>query len=487
MPGSKLYIINSTALIPVVQRQHRTIAFGPIAAKAARDVMGCSATSDKIVSLEPTKDEGYLMTFAKAMHQVMAPSARLDAMNRVSVQRIAELLDGLEQQTTTAVHTAPGVKTKLRLFEWTRHSILRATTDAVYGPRNPFRDPDMQQAWYRFERGLIFLMAGGLASSLLARDALRARRELVSHFGRYFAASSADDASELIRARLAHSRSFSIPYSEMPCFELGNAFAILANTLPAAFWILFHVYSDARVLAEMREELERIVTSSSSPSGGTDKITLHTIDADAIKTSCPLLLSAFREVLRYHGTGASARLVLEDRLLDGKYLLKKGNTVLIPVGVQHTDPGAWGPDVHLFNHRRFVKDARAKTKDARERAQHLGAHPAGGVAFRGFGGGTVLCPGRHFASTEILVFAALMILRFDMRPVGGAWPTEPTVRNSTMAGTIPSPDTDVEVEVELRGSAAGLWRVGLSGGLERAMELAAEDMGGGGGGGDGGA
>lgn len=449
MPGSKLYVINSTALIPVVQRQYRTIAFTPIESKAARGVMGCSDTADKIINIDQTKDGAYLMSFAKAIHPAMAPGVHLDAMNRVSVQRIAELLDNLQ-------YTAPR---KLNLFEWTRHSILRVTTDAVFGSRNPFRDPSLERAWYQFEPSIIIFMIG-LFPSILARDAIKARERMVAALEGYLASDAPNDpdTSELIRARLAHNNSFSIPVNDQARFEVGNIFASLGNTLPSSFWMLFHIYSDPPVLSEIREELSKTVTTTTTSSGAT----MHTIDAAAVKTSCPILLSTLREVFRYHGVGVSARVVLEDHLLDGKYLLKKGNTVMIPGRVQHTERSIWGPDVSTFYHRRFVK-----TDAAYQRPTP--------VAFRGFGGGTILCPGRHFASTEILVFAALMVLRFDVRPSGGkAW-VEPTVDKSPMAAAIPMPDADIEVEVELRGPKDQEWRVEFSG-SETAMELSAEDI-----------
>ncbi len=40
-------------------------------------------------------------------------------------------------------------------------------------------------------------------------------------------------------------------------------------------------------------------------------------------------------------------------------------------------------------------------------------------AFRAFGGGSVLCPGRHFAMTEILGFVSLCVHMFDVVDVAG--------------------------------------------------------------------
>lgn len=49
---------------------------------------------------------------------------------------------------------------------------------------------------------------------------------------------------------------------------------------------------------------------------------------------------------------------------------------------------------------------------ATDNSKRLG--PAGS---RVFGGGPLLCPGRHFAHNVVLTTAAMVVLRFDMRPV----------------------------------------------------------------------
>ncbi|KAI1779203.1 hypothetical protein F4818DRAFT_403624 [Hypoxylon cercidicola] len=61
--------------------------------------------------------------------------------------------------------------------------------------------------------------------------------------------------------------------------------------------------------------------------------------------------------------------------------------------------------VSSFDHGRFLRE--------------LGGKRTGPAAFRFFGGGSVLYPGRYFVSTEVIPCAALLLLRFDLKPVGG--------------------------------------------------------------------
>ena len=126
----------------------------------------------------------------------------------------------------------------------------------------------------------------------------------------------------------------------------------------------------------------------------------------------------------------------------------------MPSLVVHTDPATWGPDVDEFNHKRFLKD------------QHP-THPSGNrqktnpAAFRGFGGGTTLCPGWHFATTEILAVAVMFVMRYELIPVAGRW-IRPTTEKTNIAASIMEPDSDVEVDMTLRkGYEDGEWAFGL--------------------------
>jgi hypothetical protein len=64
-----------------------------------------------------------------------------------------------------------------------------------------------------------------------------------------------------------------------------------------------------------------------------------------------------------------------------------------------------------------------------------------------------LCPGRHFATTEILAVATMFIARFDMKPVG-SWPP-PIPSSAPLWAQIVQPDLDFEVDVSVRKDLAG--------------------------------
>lgn len=146
MPGSRIYVVNSTALITAVERQFKTLAFPPIEVRAAINVMGATEKGKvmlmKNMDFKDGKwcnwDKAYAVSYSKAIHPAMSPGADLDAMNRDAFQKIAESLQVLRKETPKIID----------LFDWVRHEITFATTESVYGPMNPFKDPNIESAFW---------------------------------------------------------------------------------------------------------------------------------------------------------------------------------------------------------------------------------------------------------------------------------------------------------------------------------------------------
>lgn len=287
---------------------------------------------------------------------------------------------------------------------------------------------------------------------LTARKYIKARQVLRKGYNEYFSQRSYEDpaTSAFTKERVRFLQGRGLSVSDIAIMEAAVSIGVLGNTMPATFWILYHVFSDTAVLADCREELSRAVQEQDG---------VCTVDLAFVKSSCPILLSTFKEIFRFRGISVATRVIGEDQIINDQYLLKKGSILLIPATVQHSRTDVWGENVDDFYHKRHVQ-----AENGRKRPDP--------VAFRGFGGGSTLCPGRHFAATEVLAFAALIILRFDIEPVEGQWKT-PTVENSNLGIAIHKPDQDVEIEIRPRDSKE--WVVKLSD-SETALEFAAEDM-----------
>ncbi|KFA55663.1 hypothetical protein S40293_05289 [Stachybotrys chartarum IBT 40293] len=432
MPGSRLYVVNATSRITSVQSQFRKLSSAAIEANIAAHLIGVNEATNKIISADVTSDSSYLMSFLKYVHSALSPGSGLDAMNRRSIEVISDSLEQAAQR---------GSKT-LKLFEWVRHELLLASTEGVYGPKNPFPDPAIA-----FEpRMMMFVLR--LMPQVSAKESFQAREYMVKVWEDYFEKGFYNQGSELIKTRVRINNDFQISLKETARIEIGGSLAILTNTLPGTFWMIYHIFSDPVVLGEIRDELSKGVHQDGNNCS---------IDLSFVKSSCPTSLSTFKETMRIHSSSVATRIAMEDYLLDDKYLLKKCSTIMMPSSIQLTSRPIWGDIVDDFNHRRFLRDPGTKRINP--------------LAFRGFGGGTTLCPGRHFASTEILVFSALMVLRFDLVPLQD-W-TRPSTAKSPIVNALPVPDWDIGVEMHPRDNKA--WNVSLSG-YDKKMEIVSEDI-----------
>lgn len=283
----------------------------------------------------------------------------------------------------------------------------------------------------------------GILPSIIARKGLAGRAKVAKAFEKYFLDGGHEQASTLMQNRYDTSARNGIATIDIARYEIGGALALLVNTAPAAFWMLLLIYADPSLLEEIRHEVSLVMTQSSDSSG-----TTRHIDITSLKSTCPLLTSTFQEVLRYRSMGTSVRQVMEDTVLDGRWLLKKDSMIQMPSRVLHCDLSLWGPTADEFNPRRFMKDS----------GQDRKAPPA---AFRAFGGGSTLCPGRHFATNEVLAVISMFVMRFDMVPLSGKWDL-PAVEKTNVAAVVMEPDTDVEVLVSRRkGYEGDRWLFGL--------------------------
>jgi len=288
--------------------------------------------------------------------------------------------------------------------------------------------------------------------SILARKSHHAREHrLIPAFEKYFAENSHNQGSLLVQCRYKHNTDHGLRGRDVAATEVGQMVASLTNSVASAFWMVYHVFSDPVVLNECRKEVTELVEV-----GNHD---VYTIDLAKVKSSCPILLSTWQEILRYVHIGIAARVVMKDIMFDNKYLLKKGATVMTVAPVQHTDKSVWGPTANTFDHHRFLPRPDGKR-----------TNPA---AFRSFGGGTILCPGRHFASSQIMSFVALLLLRFEIKPVtkSGKW-AEPRKANP-MTSSMPTPQGELKVKIVPRDNKK--WQVSFSG-SNKGVQIIEEDI-----------
>ncbi|KAH9988971.1 cytochrome P450 oxidoreductase [Xylariaceae sp. FL0662B] len=436
-PGLRLYVVNASSLISIIDRQTQTISFAPIESQATAAVLGTSKTTNEIMARKPGSDQNHFAVFRKTVRPVLARGPSLEAMFKRSFQTMSISLG--EQLTL-------GSSKETKLLAWAGYEITLAGTNAEYGEANPFRDSYVEQAWQKFVAGLPIFVSG-FFPSVFARESIQAREYLVERFLRYFRDGRHHlEGSGAVLTRLKHNAAAGMPLADTARGEVGACMALLNNTIPGVFWVIYHIYSDPAVLRDLRHEL------FSNAVRIDDVVGTHTLDLARVRSACPILQSTVQEVFRFRGIGTGmVRSILEDQILGGQYLLKKGSLLFAPNSVQHFAASLWGPKCDQFDHRRFLR-------------------PDGGLtslkstsALRIFGGGATYCPGRHFASGQLLVFAAMVALWADIRPVKGKdWgdvKTEKSFGLGIATGFL-MPDNDLEVEISPAGNK--IWRVELT-------------------------
>ncbi len=109
--------------------------FAPIQVKAAQAAMGVSKDTVAILESDMITESGFVNGMIKATHPTMSSGPALDALNTKAFEVFNDVLSGLTTPTT------------ISMFKWIEKQIMRATTDAVYGPSNPMRDTQNLEAW----------------------------------------------------------------------------------------------------------------------------------------------------------------------------------------------------------------------------------------------------------------------------------------------------------------------------------------------------
>ena len=446
MLGQKMYIVTDADLMQATQKQPKILSFLPIEAKAASRICGVSEESERIFYHNANGEEGetaILKETHAARRAALSPSPEFDKMNQRLVQNI--------QASLYSVGPSEGQPIRIGLSAWLRRNVTSATTNSVYGPQNPFRDELVVDGiWYIYETHYMLELAKistrqinknitplllGVLTSITASKGLAGRTVVTKAFEQYFQNGGHIEGSTSTKDRYETAVKHGVALKDIAKFEVGEAIATLTNTAPACFWTLFFIYSTPGLLDEIRMHLDTIFDENDK-----SQRPFHDLNIESLKKQCPLLVSTISETLRYCSLGGSVRQVMEDTVLEGRWLLKKGSIIQMPSRILHKDPSIWGDDVDDFDPRRFQGDQRGqKPRSSRGK-------PPNTAAFRPFGGGTTLCPGRHFATNTILVVAAMFVMYYELLPVAGVW-SIPSAENTTMSEFMMEPDTDIEVDV----------------------------------------
>ncbi|CAG8952965.1 hypothetical protein HYFRA_00007681 [Hymenoscyphus fraxineus] len=431
IPGQKVYVVNSPQLIQTVQKQPKVLSLRPIEAKISGAVCGLSQKARDLMmkNVKGTDDNwGISADMYPLFEELLKPGEGLDALNNVMIRVVGDALDSLAESMT-----AKSEKKTMSLNAWCREVISEATTDSLYGPANPFREPRIQEAFWEFEKHFMFILLGFMRS-LFARKGLAARDKVAQSFYDYFKPEGHKRGSSLPQQHFDLYTRHDTDVIDIARLEVGMGIAFLDNTAPATFWLLTFLYSNPEFLEEVRKELDCVVQISTDSEGQV----MRNLDITTVSTNCPHLTSAFQETLRLVSMGTASRM--------------KDAMVQMPSRVVHVSTDIWGSDAADFNPYRFFKGSVSKNPS--------GKRPPG-IAFRAFGGGATSCPGRHFATNEVLALVSMFVSRFEIEPTKGIWKI-PRTDNTRVQTVIMEPDDDIEVSIFARGNLEVVkWKFGL--------------------------
>ncbi|KAJ8058691.1 hypothetical protein OCU04_012863 [Sclerotinia nivalis] len=329
--------------------------------------------------------------------EYLGPGKGLLELNKGVLGAVAEFLNELGQN--------PG---KVSLYKWMRDILTLATSASLYGPHDPMSaDHRLIDSFWDFEDNMTMLMLEFLPTFICPK-AYHGRAAIKTAFALYYASSHHTTASTLIKSRLdCSSQKWGLTTEEIANIEISTLFLATTNSAPTSFWLLVNILSDPSLISSIRNEISNIILKQTADNGIEECV----MDITPFQSRRPILTSRFRETLRFADAATSVRSVTQDVLLtsstsQSSFLLKAGNVIQLPSGVTHNSPSIWGPNVDSFDPYRFLPSTIAKLGKEQKKQQVQGYFP--------FGGGKQLCPGRHFATTEILSLVSAIIVGFDI-------------------------------------------------------------------------
>ncbi|TDZ36373.1 25-hydroxycholesterol 7-alpha-hydroxylase [Colletotrichum spinosum] len=431
MLNGKGYVITDPGLALAAFRS-RNLSLGPLISEMIARITGLS---------DDCMDIYNSVAFQAQWNKIVHSTLTGEQLRLINIAGLRDLAN--------ALNAVPGGGLDIPdLYLWTRSTMTRATTSALYGDENPWkRDPSLTEAYWGFESYMLAIIIN-ILPGIVAPRAITCRNQLRAGFRDYFASSGDQNPSthSFTKQRGLLERSSGLSADDMAALEVVVVHGALSNTIPTSFWFLVHVFSCPDLVERLRKELENIVSPGDEPKE-------MAIDIARLEDRCPLLVSSFRESHRLSSVGTSIRRVMQDTVLSAggrSHLLKEGCFVHVPMSVVHVARETWGADADGFRGSRF-RDMAAGESVSKEKRVYFP-----------FGGGRHACPGRHFASAESWGFLVVLLMGFDVTgPDGGVVQVpRPKLPNMTTSIWRPLAGENLEAKIWRRsGWEDVVWRI----------------------------
>ena len=134
---SKMYVVNSLPLISAIGKNSKNISFIPFVKMAAERLSGLGPAALEQFDGHDDTPGVALETIHRVEHALLSRSeaAELDSKMLVHLEELLVELQSSPQQPR-------------KLLSWIQHVITQASTRAVYGPLNPLRSDETEEAFW---------------------------------------------------------------------------------------------------------------------------------------------------------------------------------------------------------------------------------------------------------------------------------------------------------------------------------------------------
>ncbi|KAK1751298.1 cytochrome P450 [Echria macrotheca] len=310
-----------------------------------------------------------------------------------------------------------GEWTTVRIQKFVHTHLFHAAVVSLCGPRIFELNPDFTEVYWEFDPYAMMLCY--VPPRWMARKAYQTRARGMAAVERWLdAAWERFDWDDKEAVEADWEPCFGARFNRETCrwmkdhgfdkqsitgFILGVIFGLNGNSIPMVTWSLMHLLQDPELLAAAREEAVQVYSTDGNGSRDIDIVKLGKM---------PILQAVFAETLRLHTEVTIAREVWNPVVVEG-YKIPKGAFIHGYAGLAHYDEEVWGKDGHPADEFWAGRHLVEVEKDGKKRLEFSSADRAGN--YFPFGGGTGMCPGRHFAKQEILQTMASILSRFDVK------------------------------------------------------------------------
>lgn len=94
-----------------------------------------------IIGQDLLENHGFVHSMVTEISKGLMPGPALDNLNEKAVRNLSSFLDSAVDKDQ------PTATTTVDMFQWISSQIIMATTNAVYGPQNPYKDSAVRDAY----------------------------------------------------------------------------------------------------------------------------------------------------------------------------------------------------------------------------------------------------------------------------------------------------------------------------------------------------